>query len=159
MGVSLTVNNNAYNYPTEGEEPGWGGDATGWAEDVTVMIESLAGTGTISETQALIEAVVASPTEIPGLIFNNTLVESAQITYRILRSTTIEQLSEAGILQVEYDPASSSWVMTRQIVSGSDTRVVLDIDTNGQGTYTALSLSGSSYSGYIKFKTITILKA
>lgn len=160
---NLTVNNNTYAYPDPGTEPGWGQDATDWASDVTTVLDSVAGTGTISETQALI-ALTATDEDIPGLLFNNTITESAQVIYRILRVTTgggAEQLSESGILQMVYNPAGSTgekWLMSRQITAGTNTRVSLNIDDDGQVTYSSLTLTGASYSGYIKFKTITILR-
>jgi len=160
MGINLTVNNNTYDFPTQGSEPGWGGDNSGWAEAVTTVLDSLAGTGTINETQALIELAVGG-VEIPGLIFNNSIVESGQVIYRIFRSTTggsIEQLSESGLLNLVYDPATASWLMTRQIMAGDGTRVNLQVDALGQVSYSSLALTGTGYTGYIKFKTITILR-
>lgn len=160
----LTVNNNTYAYPDPGTEPGWGQDATGWAQDVTIVLDSVAGTGTISETQALI-ALTATDEDVPGLLFNNSITESAQIIYRIFRVTTgggAEQLSEAGMLQVVYNPAGGTgekWLMSRQVTAGTDARVALTITDAGQVTYSSLTLTGTSYQGYIKFKTITILRA
>jgi hypothetical protein len=155
----LIINNNTYNYPDAGSEAGWGKDATDWASDVTEQLASLAGTGTITETQANIQLNVASPEEIPGLLFSPSLIESAEVTYRIYRTTDSEELSEQGTLSLVYissDPLK--WFMSRTINAGTDAKVILDINVNGQVTYTSSPLSGSNYTGYIKFKTSAILR-
>lgn len=160
MGIDLKVNNNIYSYPEPGSEPGWGQDATGWAEAVTEALDSLTGTGTINETQALIENT-ATDKEVVGLLFNVSLIESATVTYRILRRTTgtgAEILAEAGEFNVSYDAANSQWLMSHVIKSGGETRVTFSINNIGQVVYTSEALTGSSYTGYIRFKTITILR-
>lgn len=156
---NLTVNNNTYAYPDPGSEQGWGPDATGWAEDVTEALESLAGTGSINETQALIE-LTATNQEIPGLLFNSSIVQSAEVFYRIYRETSDEKLAESGTLEVVHDPATSQWIMTRKFTNNESVRVSLDITGNatGQVIYSSTALTGTDYTGYIKFKTITILQ-
>lgn len=159
---NLTVNNNTYAYPDPGTEAGWGSDATGWAEDVTAALDSLAGTGTINETQAIIE-LTATDQDIAGLAFNSSVVQAATVAYRISRVTTgggAEQLTEAGTLEIVYDPANSQWVMTRTFTNAADVRVSMDIsgNTTGQVIYSSLALTGSNYNGIIRFKTVSILK-
>jgi hypothetical protein len=155
---NLTVNNNTYAYPDQGSEPGWGSDATDWASDVTEVLDSLQGTGSISETQSIIE-LTASNKEINGLLFDNSIVESANVVYRIYRVTDTTEVSEEGRLNLVYVPSTpEKWFISREVTSGNNALVNIDVDTTGQVIYTATSISGANYSGYIKFKTSAILR-
>lgn len=165
----LTIGNNVFNYPNPGEEPGYGQDASDWAAAVTEVLDSLAGTGTINETEITLQSNSTNE-EIPGLIFNNSLIESANVFYRIYRKTADEELSEQGTLSIVYIPSDAAkWQITRVINAAggsvqagspepSDAKVYFDITTSGQVIYTSLPLVGANYTGYIKFKTSTILR-
>lgn len=155
----LTINNNTYDYPDPGSEPGWGADATGWAEDVNEVVSSLAGTGTIVEQSVAIQNA-ASNVEIPGLVFGSTTVQGTEIAYTIVRSTTTEKLNETGILEINFDASGPQWKMSRRFTgSDADTKVTLNITgtATGQVTYTSTALSGTGYVGNIRFKTISTI--
>lgn len=154
--ANLTVNNTTFNYPDPGQEPGWGEDATGWAEAVTEVLNSLAGTGTINETQSNIENNISVNTQIAGLVFNSSLTQSATVLYRILRDTdSISPIIEQGKLDILYD--NGTWKLSREIVVGSPAGVIIDIDGTGQLVYKSSNIAGANYQGYIKFKTTGII--
>jgi hypothetical protein len=166
----LTLGNDVFNYPDPGEEPGYGKDASDWAEAATEILNSLAGTGSINETEITLQAAGINE-EIPGLLFSSALVESANVFYTIYRRTDSEELSEQGTLFLVYVPSDAAkWKLTRVIsASGgtvqpgspdpSDAKVRFDILATGQLIYNSLPLQGTNYSGYIKFKTSTILRS
>lgn len=152
----LKVNNEIYSYPDAGQEPGYGSDATGWAEAVTDVLDSLAGSGTINETQSIIENNILTNQAIAGLVFSSSLTKSATVFYRIERDTnSITPLVEQGTLVVVLN--GSTWELTREISAGNPAGVVMDIDNTGQVVYTSTNLSGTGYVGIIKFKTTGIL--
>lgn len=153
----LRVNNQNFNYPSPGREPGWGEDGTGWAEAVTSVLDSVAGLGTINETQITIEN--GETRQILGMVFNQNLTQAAEIEYRIFRRTDDAQYSEQGRISVTYVPDSvDKWFMTREMGAGTDALTFIDMDANGQANYTATFMPGANYEGYIRFKTYAILK-
>lgn len=156
---NLKVNNTTYNYPDQGSEPGWGGDATGWAEGVTEVLASLQPSGTINETQSSID-LVATNKSITAMVFNQALSKAATVTYRIERTTDSTALYEKGTLEIAYDPTLvNPWVLSRVIDVGSDALVSMDITSAGQVIYTSLTVPGTNYNGFIRFKTASsILK-
>lgn len=154
---NLKVNNQTFNYPSPGSEPSWGDDATGWAEAVTVVLDSLAPTGTVNETQLTLDNNASKP--VTGLLFNEAFSEGVEITYRIFRKTDDTELSEKGSLSIVYKPSDpQKWFMTRVIDSGDDALVTLDIGADGQVFYTSTPILGDNYTGLIRFKTKNTLE-
>lgn len=154
----LRVNNQLFNYPNSGSEVGWGEDASSWAEAVSTVLDSVAGLGTINETQITIENG-ESNRQILGMVFNQNLTQAAEIEYRIFRRTDDAQYSEQGRISVTYDPNSvDKWFMVREMGAGTDALTFIDMDAAGQANYTATFMAGANYEGYIRFKTYTTLK-
>lgn len=156
MSIKLIVNNNTYDYPTAGEPPGWGEDTTGWAVEVTNALASIGGYNTIFEAQMDIPASQAIATDVPTLIFNQSVVHSAEINYRCFRETTSTSLMETGIISIMYNPATATWLISQHITVGGGTGISFSITPAGQVQYTAATLANYN-SGYLRFKTITTL--
>lgn len=166
---NLKVNSKTFNYPDTGTEPNWGKNATDWAKEVTTVLDSSNGLGTITETQSTIENNISSslPKTIAGLIFNSSLTKGATVEYRIYRkSQNSVEKSEQGILNINYsqiDPLNK-WSITREITNGEPALVYLDIDNNGQVKYSSSDVLvntptvDTNYEGYIRFKTSSIIK-
>lgn len=154
--ADLLVNNEIFNYPDPGTEPGWGTDATGWAVAVTEVLNSLAGPGTINEVQSVIENNISDAIALPGLVFAASLTQSATVLYRIQRDTDdISPIIEQGRLDIMLD--NGTWKMSRDIIVGNLAGVTFSIDATGQINYTSTNLAGANYTGFVKFKTIGIL--
>lgn len=154
--ADLQVGTEIFNYPDPGTEPGWGADATGWATAVTELLSSLAGPGTINETQSTIDNNISVDEQVAGLIFNSALTQSAIVIYRIHRDTdAISPMTEMGQLDILLD--NGTWKMTRTILSGEPAGITLDVDPTGQIIYQSSNLAGANYNGFIKFKTIGII--
>ncbi len=163
----LTINGKTIEYPDPGQEPGWGTPATDFAEEVSTTLDSIAGLGTILETQAIIENNVAeiNKKSVPGFVFNSNFTKSASIAYRISRKSDLSgETVETGTIDVFYTPndPSSKWKLTRTINSGDPTLVYFDIDNIGQVKYWAtarLTLPGDiNYVGVVRFKTVSNVK-
>lgn len=165
---NLKVNGKVFVYPAAGSEPGWGSPASDWAEEVTTALDNFAGLGVIQETAAIIENSVleANKKSVAGLIFNNTLTQSAKIQYRISRETTLTgKALEAGEFEILYTPNDplNKWKITRTINGGEPTLVYFDIDNAGQVKYWSTAklvdvINDSGYIGVIRFKTIGNVK-
>ena len=165
---NLKINGKVFQYPDPGQEPGYGGEATGWSKEVTSALDNFSGLGVIQETQAIIENSVleVNKKSVAGLIFNNTLTQSAKIQYRISRETALTgKTVETGEFDVLYTPNDplNKWKITRTINSGDLALVYFDIDNAGQVKYWATArltdvINDSGYVGIIRFKTIGNVK-
>jgi len=153
---SLTVNNNTYDYPADGEDPGWGAEATGWAEEVTNTLDSLLGAGDILETPGEIANNQSVALDVLQLAFEPTVTRSAVVTYSIYRNTDSASLSETGTINILYDasqPTNEKWVVTQSFVGNAG--VIFTITDAGQFQYTSTNMAGTGYVNKFKFKATT----
>lgn len=156
--IPLTIDNVTYNYPGPGEDPGWGEDASGWAEGVTDVLNTLLGPGTIVETTINLNNNQTTSEDVNGLIFDISTVRSAIITYSIYRTSTDTPTGtvETGQLHIVYDNLATDWLMSQERTG--DAGVTFEIDSLGQVSYTSTNIDSGSggYSGTMKFTAATI---
>lgn len=158
MPVTVIVNNTPIAYPDDGDEPGWGGQATLFATEVAEVLNNIQGTDDIPETTFNIANNNPSPMDIVGFIFNPATVRSAVLNYSIYRTTDAAELAEKGSLEIVYKnggPATEKWTIGR-VFFGDDAGVEITMTDAGQGQYTSSSIAGNNYSGQIVFEaTVT----
>jgi hypothetical protein len=159
MAVPLTVNNTTFNYPTNGESPGWGQDTTDWAVAVTDVLASLVSSDDILQTSYSINNNVSTPTDVNRLFFNPSTVRAANIQYSVYRISTANPSGhvESGIIYLNYDNAASlgsKWSFTQQ--KNGDSGVVFSITDAGQIQYISTDIDSTGYSGVIKFTAKTL---
>lgn len=163
MARTLIVNNTSYSYPDPGDDPGWGEGATGWAQAVTDVLNTLLGAADILETTATILANAPTPVAVNGLLFNPAIVRAGVIDYAITRTSDEAPTGflEEGYISFLYDPSAGPgdrFKLTRQATG--DSLVEFEIDeTTGQVSYTSELLTPgiTNYFGEIKFKARAIL--
>lgn len=160
MSTPLTINNNTFNYPSPGDDPGWGENATGWASAVTTAINNLLGPGDIIETTFNIANNISTNTNIVGLLFNPTSVRAAVIEYSMYRrsNTNPSGTVEEGTITLIYDndaSAGNKWKLTRE--ANFDAGIDIDIvDSTGQLVYQSTNIGATGYSGTMKFRARTL---
>lgn len=157
--ISLTINNITFEYPAPGADPGWGEDATGWAEAVTEAINSLLGVGDILETTFNVGNDVSVAEEVTGLAFNTSTVRAATIDYSIYRTSDANPSgnAETGSITIVFDdnaPATEKWIMVQK--ADGDAGVEFFISDAGQFSYTSTDIDSTNYSGILKFKARTL---
>lgn len=160
MAVDLTVNNTTHAFPEPGDSPGWGDAVTGWAEDVTVVLDTLLGSNDIALTSANLLNNQASAINVAGLSFNTGAVRAATVVYSIYRisSTNPSGKAESGEIRLVYDNAASSgnkWSLTQGNIVGN-AGVIFTITDAGQVQYTSTDIGSTSYSGAMKFRAATL---
>jgi FlaG/FlaF family flagellin (archaellin) len=156
MSVTLTINNTPFEYPEPGDQAPWGSGATDWSIEVTRVLNSLSGPSDILETTAIIDNNQTTPQPIGGFFFDPVSVRSFSVQvsiYRVYGTNEIaEQLTFNGL-----NLGASGWQIQADGIGNAG--VTLDITNLGQVTYTSSNLTGSPYSGIIRFRGIGILSA
>lgn len=152
----LIVNNTPYNYPTSGDEPGWGDDATGWAEGVTTVLSNLVGPNDILETAFNIANNQITDADVTGLVFNAASVRAAKISYSVFRVSTTNPsgFTETGTIQIIYDN-NVGWSINHGAILGSS-GVTFTITSTGQVQYKSTDIGALNYIGIIKFSAKTL---
>ena len=157
MSQQLIVNNKTYNYPSAGENPGWGEDATGWASSVTTVLNSLQGLGDILATSFAVPN--NSSGNVEGLFFDGSSVQSAVIEYHVYRrsDTNTSEIVENGEIRLIYDNdavAGRKWKLAQK--TDGDSGMAFDISDAGQITYISTDIGAAGYTGVMKFKASTL---
>jgi hypothetical protein len=152
MSVTLIINNTPFDYPEQGEQAPWGEAATGWAKEVTTVLNSINGPYDILESSANILNNQTTFQPIPGFVFDGTLVRSFEVVGNVYRTNgTIEKSESFSINGLS---TGSSWVITQE--GFGDSGVIFDLDSStGQMRYKSDNLIGQT-SGLIKFKATAI---
>lgn len=156
---NLTVANNTYAYPDPGTEPGWGEEATSWAQAVTDVLNTLLAPGDILETSFAIANNVSSDTNINGLVFDSGSIRAANITYAVYRMSTANPSgnAESGTIQLTFDNSAapgSKWIVAVQ--NSGNAGITFTCTDAGQVQYKSTDIGTPGYSGQIKFSARTL---
>lgn len=156
MSVSLTVNNFDFDFPSPGDPPGWGADVTGWAEEITEVVNNIQGPNDIVQTTFAIANNQSSFTNVTGLLFNTSTVKSAEISYFIIRESDTNPTGfvENGTLYIAYNEFASDWTFSQD--GGGDAQVQFQITSGGQVQYKSSDIGSAGYSGSMEFRAKTL---
>ena len=159
MSVPLTIANNTFQYPTSGEDPGWGADATDWAIAVTEVLNTLVAPSDILETSYIINNNTVVQTDINRLFFDPGTVRAANITYSVYRVSTANPSghTESGVIYLNYDNSASlgsKWNLGQNKIG--DASITFNITDAGQVQYTATDIGAAGYQSTIKFIAKTL---
>lgn len=155
MAITLIVNNIPFDYPEQGEPAPWGEAATGWATEVTRVLNSVNGPSDILESSATILNNQTTFQNIPGLFFDTAVVRSFVVNGNIYRTFNTSQEASESFTLTGLNRGSSGWVI--EIEGLGDAGITFNIDNSGQIQYKSSNLT-SYISGLIKFRGIGILK-
>lgn len=156
--VTVVINNNSYQYPTAGDDPGWGGQASDAFVEVTEVLNSLIGPNDILQTNFNIANNQTSVADVTGLIFNGAQVRKATINYSVSRlsATNPSGKTEGGTIVLVYDGAAGTpWSIGQGLIVGNS-GVNFSVTNSGQIQYTSTDIGSSGYSGVMSFSGITI---
>lgn len=156
MSKILVVNGVTYEYPEQGTDPAWGETASAWAEEVTDVLNSITSVDDILLTSFSLTNNQTTFADINGLTFSKTSVRSARITLDIYITTSTEELQESVDMILGYKNTADEFRLSI-LSSGDDCGLTFNITSAGQIQYKTTNISGTSYSGTIKFKALTIV--
>jgi hypothetical protein len=155
VAIQVYVNNIPFEIPVQGEQPPWGESLTDFLVEVATVLNSLKGTADILETSAIISNNVTTFRDIPDMKFNTATVRSFKVEGSIARTTDSTKLYEQFTLTgLRTD---SQWLLEQEGIGNSG--VIFDIDSSGQIQYKSTNMSGTNYSGLIKFRGFGILNS
>lgn len=150
MPKTLTIGTEDFEIPLEGENGNYGEQISDWCEAVTDALETVQQRNDIPNTTATILNNRTSATSVTGFLFDTSEVISINSEFIVTRTTDspAATLVESGFIQGNFN--GSDWSIT--ITSTGDSGVSFDITSGGQITYTSSNLTGTNYSGEIRFK-------
>lgn len=145
MSKELTVGNETFSYPDQGEDSGWGEDSSNWAEAVTDIIKTVSGAYDIPISTFAIEDAKSTATPISGFAFSSAVTRSFSAGYAVYRATGYE----AGKINGVYNGSAWEW----SVEHDGDAGIEFTVTTGGQLEYTTDNLYGA---GEIQFKATTL---
>lgn len=156
MPKTLIVGNEEFEFPLEGESPGYGSEVTDWAEAVTNALSTVQKPNDILTTTAPINNL-GTLTNIPGFSFPVSEVISIDCKYFVKREVVGGPNAgiyvEIGYIEGYFD--GINWGIS--IRTTGDARVLLSINPSGQIQYVATPITGgTSHIGSITFEAKVI---
>jgi hypothetical protein len=154
MSKPLTVGNQVFEFPLEGENAGWGSEVTDWAEAVSDALATVQKPNDILLTNAAISNNATIDTNIVGFSFSTAEVKAIECRYLVTRITTSPALnySEVGYIEGYFD--GTNWGYS--IRTTGDAKIYLSILPSGQVQYRVDNISAATHVGQIKFEAKVI---
>lgn len=153
MSKNLQIGSTIFEYPVQGDKPGWGEEATAWAEAVTAALQNVQGPNDILITSATLANNQTTPADIPGLVFNTGQVQSVEVDFLLERvfdaGSTTE--TESGKILGAYDGTEFSI----SVESVGNVGIDITVTNAGQFQYTSDD-KANHVSTTIRFKGRTI---
>lgn len=154
MSRTLTIGSQSFEIPLQGENPDYGDELTEFFTAISDALADVVGPADILLTTATIANNQVTPANIPGFAFSTASVRTLNAEYIIERSTVVPALKkvESGFIKGNYDGTNWNIVIT----SEGDASVIFSITPAGQVQYISDNMSGSAYTGIIRFKSQSI---
>lgn len=150
MSTPLIVSNDTFQFPENRDSAGWGEEVTAWAKAVTDVLANITGVGDIQQTAAVILNNQVGAVNVVGLNFDPTTVRGAVIEFSIYRTSSLEEKVEVGTIYAGHKSTTNTWDFV--VVGSAGSGVTLSITTAGQVQYLSDNMTGTGYSGTMKFR-------
>lgn len=142
--AQLNVKGRQFNYPDPGREPGWGEDATAWAEAITEAVETAVAAGDL-RGEVTLPPQSPTPLAIPGVQISSLQSSAGKVLYHLTEGSNYQ----SGVLTLT--KLSNDWLITREYV-GDNIDISFQITSSGQITYTSTAAGSVSF----KYRFITV---
>lgn len=135
----LTVGNEEFEFPLEGENAGYGSEITDWAEAVTTALATVQKPNDIPTTSEILlnpDILLNTPSAIPGFSFPTADVIAIEAKYLFKRSYTT--IAEGNVVRMEVGFIEgffngSEWGIS--IRTTGDSGILVTINPAGQMLY------------------------
>lgn len=150
MARTVTVGNEEFELPVQGDNPDFGETLTDYFVAVADALGTVQAPNDIPSTTASILNNQASFTNISGFIFDSSEVIAINSEFIIVRTTVspANNLVESGFIQGNFDGTSWNWTVESVGNAGID----WNITSAGQLQYKSTDVSGTSYTGTVLFR-------
>jgi len=135
----LTVGNEEFEFPLEGENAGYGSEITDWAEAVTTALATVQKPNDIPTTSEILlnpDILINTPSAIPGFSFPTAEVIAIESKYLFKRAYTT--IAEGNVVRMEVGFIEgffngSEWGIS--IRTTGDASVLITVNSSGQMLY------------------------
>lgn len=152
----LVIGSQTFQNPAAGTSPPYGQNLYDIITALAAAVNNTVGPADILPTTYVPANNVASPTSITGLVFSNSTVRGAIITYSVYRNTSITEYSETGTLAVTYKSVAATWEIAQYSVGSSG--LTFTISNSGQVQFVSDNMSGTGYTSKLIFSAKAILQ-
>lgn len=156
MSTTVTINNTNYTLPEQGSESPWGSDLSDLISALVDVANTVVSTGDILATTYSLANNVSSATAVTGLAFDISTILASTITYTIYRTTDSNEVTEHGVIFLAYKPTAATFELSQHHVG--DAGVEFTVNSSGQFLFTSSNISGTNYSGTMKFSAKSTLQ-
>lgn len=160
----ITIQGITVNFPISGSSPNWSAAVIQAIELIAEALTISSGPYDIPPQNFIMTSNVNSNVPIPNLEFPVTAVQGAMVLYGCQRSTNSVQISQSGILILNYDPTQSPgslWQITDEFASSSSAGagITFSMSDVGQLQFSTTSIAGTDYQGTINFRALAVLNS
>ncbi len=153
MSRQVTIQGTSYTLNAQGDNPPYGDQQSALIEALVDVANASVSSTDILPTSFSLSNNISSPTNVTGASFDTSQVRSANVSYSIYIVTSLNEYSESGNLLLTYKTVANSWELARYAVG--DAQVTFTITTSGQIQYVTSNVSGTGYSGKLRFSAKT----
>jgi hypothetical protein len=159
MSVKIIIKGTTITLPSSGASPNWSPAILEAFKALADAVNAITGTYDVApQVQPIDDNDSSTNVPIDNLSFPALDVRAATIYYSVYRKTNLDEVTEAGTLEITYNdsrPINTKWEITR--MGAGDASIDFNITDLGQIRFTTRSLSGSSHEGKISYRAIAIL--
>lgn len=162
MSIPISLNGTVVNFPSSGESPNWAPAVIQAIQLISQALSISAGDFDVPPQIYVMTSNVNTNVDIPNLAFPTSNVQGAIIFYAVSRTTTgsgATQISESGTIMVNYDPSKTPgnlWQVSPEFTNDGAAITFTMTDT-GQLQFSTTSISGSSHTGFIFYRALSVL--
>jgi hypothetical protein len=95
----------------------------------------------------------SSPANITGFQITGGSIRSVEVSYSVYRNTSTTELLERGTILLGYKPVAGTWSIANTFAF-DDAGITFTVTAGGQVQYTSTNMSGTGYTGNIKYTVV-----
>lgn len=153
MAKQVTIQGTDFTLNQQTDSPPWGDQQSELIEALVDVANASVSNTDILPTSFTLSNNVVVPTNITGASFDTSQVRSAIFSYSLYIATSTTEYSEGGQLILTYKSVANTWELARYGVG--DAQVTFTITNSGQIQYISSNVSGTGYTGKLKFSART----
>lgn len=165
--IPIVFNGVTVPIPASGASPNWSAAIIQAFQLISQALDISAGPYDIPPQNYVMTSNVNTNVPIPNLSFPVTAVQGAVVFYGVTRSSTGSggvQLSQSGLLILNYDPSQSSgnlWQVNNEFASAlsSGAQITFSCSDVGQLQFSTTAITGTDPIGSINFRALAVLNS